>query len=116
LYLLVLKGREGIEDLDAEYWLRMIESYGGDSPVIVVLNQINAMHFDVNRRDLQSRFPSIREFVETDCADRTGIDRLHAAIRREVDRLEDVRAAFPSAWFAIKQGLPEDHADYLTYE
>jgi Ras of Complex, Roc, domain of DAPkinase/TIR domain len=29
LYLLVLNGREGGEDLDAEYWLKHIESFGG---------------------------------------------------------------------------------------
>jgi Ras of Complex, Roc, domain of DAPkinase/TIR domain len=31
LYLLVLNGREGGEDVDAEYWLKHIESFGGDS-------------------------------------------------------------------------------------
>jgi internalin A len=35
LYLLVLNGREGGEDVDAEYWLKLIESFGGESPVIV---------------------------------------------------------------------------------
>jgi internalin A len=42
LYLLVLNGREGGEDADADYWLRLIESFGGNSPVIVVLNKIAA--------------------------------------------------------------------------
>jgi internalin A len=39
LYLLVLSGRQGGEDAEAEYWLQLIESFGGDSPVIVVLNK-----------------------------------------------------------------------------
>nr|WP_250564806.1 leucine-rich repeat domain-containing protein [Adonisia turfae] len=34
LYLLVLNGRQGHEDADAEYWLELIESFGGESPVI----------------------------------------------------------------------------------
>ena len=91
LYLLVLSGREGTGDLDAEYWLRMIESFGAESPVIVVLNKIQEKPFDVNRRALQSKYPGIREFLRTDCKDRTGLDDLHAAIRREIDRLEDRR-------------------------
>ena len=33
LYLLVLNGREGGEDADADYWLRLIESFGAESPV-----------------------------------------------------------------------------------
>ena len=42
LYLLVLNGREGGEDADADYWLRLIDSFGAESPVIVVLNKIKA--------------------------------------------------------------------------
>ena len=34
LYLLVLNGRQGHEDADAEYWLSLIESFGEDSAVI----------------------------------------------------------------------------------
>lgn len=50
LYVLVLNGREGGEEEDAEKWLKLIESFGtegsaeGDrkhAPVIVVLNKIN---------------------------------------------------------------------------
>jgi hypothetical protein len=40
LYLLVLNGREGGEDDDAAYWMKHIETFGGDSPVVVVQNKI----------------------------------------------------------------------------
>ena len=49
LYLLVLNGREGGEDADADYWLKLITSFGGDSPVIVVLNKIKEHPLDLNR-------------------------------------------------------------------
>ena len=74
LYLLVLNGREGGEDADADYWLRLIESFGGNSPVIVVLNKIKEHPFDLNRRALEQKYVGIREFVPTDCEDGTGID------------------------------------------
>ena len=91
LYLLVLDGREGGEDADADYWLRLIESFGGDSPVIVVLNKIKEHPFDLNRRALEQKYVGIREFVQTDCEDGTGIEELRRAIERETDRLEDLR-------------------------
>ncbi len=116
LYLLVITGREGTEDEDAEYWLRIIESFGGDSPVIVVLNKINEHAFNVNRRALQAKYPGIREFIETDCEDRTGIDDLHAAILRETDQLEGLRDVFPASWFDIKQKLGRTKKNYLTFE
>lgn len=38
LYLLVLEPRTGLAQRDAEYWLKLIETQGGGSPVIVVMN------------------------------------------------------------------------------
>jgi internalin A len=64
LYLLVLSGREGSADTDAEYWLELIEGFGGDSPVIVVMNKIREQPFELNRRALQGKYPVIREFVK----------------------------------------------------
>ena len=115
LYLLVLSGREGNEDLEAEYWLRIIESFGAESPVIVVLNKIREMPFEVNRRALQAKYPGIREFLKTDCADRTGIDDLHAAVRRETDRLPNLRVPFPAGWFTIKNELSGSKKNFLSY-
>jgi internalin A len=97
LYLLVLNGREGGEDADADYWLKLITSLGSDSPVIVVLNKIKEHPFDLNRRALQQKYPFIRDFIKTDCADGTGIIALRAAIERETDRLEHLRDAFPAS-------------------
>jgi len=115
LYLLVLNGREGGEDADAEYWLKLIESFGGDSPVIVVLNKIKEHPFDLNRRALQQKYP-IREFIKTDCEDGTGIAELHKIIARETDRLPELRAAFPASWFTIKEQLAGMKKNYVSFE
>jgi internalin A len=117
LYLLVLNGRDGLEDADADYWLRMIESFGAESPVIVVLNKCGEHPFDVNRRGLQQKFPGvIKDFVKTDCRDDTGLDLLRAAVEREVDGLEHRRADFPTSWFAIKDRLSASDRNYVRYD
>jgi internalin A len=76
LYLLVLNGRQGHEDADADYWLSLIDSFGEGSPVLVVLNKIKEHPFDLNRRGLKQKFGIVRGFIETDCKDRTGIEEL----------------------------------------
>jgi internalin A len=119
LYLLVLSGRQGGEDAEAEYWLQLIESFGGDSPVIVVLNKISEHPFDLNRRALQRKYPAIRDFIRVDCKDGTGIDDLRGAIYRETDVLKDLRTAFPASWVAIKDRLSsmaEQGDDYIGFE
>ena len=116
LYLVVLNGRGGHEDADAEYWLRLVDSFGGDSPVLVVLNKIKEQAFDLNRGGLRERFPRIRGFLETDCADGTGIDALREAVLRETDCLEHLRDPFPASWFAIKDRLAKVRKSFLTFE
>jgi internalin A len=83
LYLLVLNGRQGHEDADADYWLTLIDNFGEGSPVLVILNKIKEHSFDVNRRALRQKFGFIREFIETDCEDGTGIEKLKQTILRE---------------------------------
>jgi internalin A len=116
LYLLVLNGRDGIEDADADYWLKLIESFGDESPVIVVMNKINEHPFDVNRRGLLQKYPFIRDFIKTDCKDNIGIKELRKAIERETDRLEHLRDAFPASWFSIKDRLARMRKNYLTFD
>ncbi|MEA5466054.1 leucine-rich repeat domain-containing protein, partial [Leptothoe sp. PORK10 BA2] len=116
LYLLVLNGRQGHEDNDAEYWLELIQSFGGDSPIIVVLNKVAEHPFDVNRRALQQKFPNIREFIQTDCEAEIATDTLRAAIERETDRLEHLRDPFPGSWFEIKKRLSTMANNYISFE
>jgi len=116
LYLLVLNGREGGEDADAEYWLQLIESFGGDSPVLVVLNKIKEHPFDLNRRALQKKYPGIRAFLQTDCEDKTGLAELDSAIRSETGQLADLRAAFPASWFKVKDRLAGMKENYLSFD
>jgi internalin A len=121
LYLLVLEGRQGVQEADADYWLKMIESFGTESegetaPVIVVLNKINLNPFELNRRALQGKYPFIKEFIFTDCKDGTGIGELRKLIERETDRLKHLRDEFPADWFAIKDNLAGMKKNFITYE
>ncbi len=117
LYLLVIDARAGKHESNIEYWLRLIESFGGDSPVIVVINKIKEhQHFDLNRRGLRQKFPNIREFIQTDCEDNTGIDELLRSIQRETDRLPNLRDPFPTSWFTIKDTLAAPKENFITYE
>ena len=109
LYLVVLNGRDGLEDEDAHYWLKMVESFGEGSPAIVVLNKINGTPFELNERDLKKRYPFIKAFVKTDCEGQRppGIAQLRKLVQKETNALEGIRASFPESWFGIKDRLGE---------
>jgi internalin A len=116
LYILVLNGRQGHEDADAEYWLALIESFGAESPVLIVLNKIKAHPFDLNRRALRQKFPNIVDFLETDCETSDGIDNLRQTIERETDHLKHLRDAFPASWFGIKDQIATMPENFISFE
>ena len=120
LYLLVLEGRQGGEDADAEYWLKLIESFGTEddgniAPVLIVLNKSSLNPFDLNRLALRRKYPFIKEFLVTDCNTGYGIQELRASIEQEIDRLPYLRAAFPASWFAIKDKLATMQDNFISF-
>jgi internalin A len=116
LYLLVLAGRQGREDADAEYWLSLIDSLADKSPVIIVLNKVKEHPFGLNRTALQAKFGFIRDVLTTDCADGTGLEELARAIRRETDALPNLRDPFPASWVAVKDRLSSMQESWLRLE
>ncbi len=116
VYLLVLSGREGMADQDAEYWLKLIESFGGESPVLVVLNKQREYAFDVNQRQLQGKYPFIKGFIKTDCDDQMGLDELHRRIREEINALPHLRDGFPTEWFEVKDNLPKVKKSFISFQ
>lgn len=119
LYLLVLNAREGEQDANIDYWLRLIASFSADSPVLIVVNKIHQHAFELNRRGLQAKFPAIRGFLQTDCDAGTGLEDLHQAILRETDALDHLRDPLPASWFTVKDLLislrERDGMSFITY-
>ncbi|MFM9961929.1 MAG: COR domain-containing protein [Planctomycetaceae bacterium] len=128
LYLLVLDGRGGQQEAEADYWLRLVASFAPESPVLVILNKIKKDHFTLNRGALQQKFPQVQGFVETDCDNPApdkqpgkngyGIAELNAAIAQQVDQLPEIRQVFPASWFVIKEQLSQSKTEqnFLTLD
>ncbi|MDY6786291.1 MAG: COR domain-containing protein [Cyanobacteriota bacterium] len=115
LYLLAIDARLGEEDNRIEYWLKMIQSFGDDSPIIIVGNKIDQHPLDLDRRGLQSKYPAIKAFVETSCETGDGIEELKEVITREITKIEHLSDLLPSSWFAIKKVLENLDRDYIPY-
>jgi internalin A len=120
LYLLVVDARKDDQISNIEYWLKLIESFGGASPILIIINQIDQLKgqrpLNLDRKALQEKY-NIKNFIETSCPDPpVGIEALKAAIAREVEQLKHVRDIWPREWLAIKQRLKGMQADYIPIE
>jgi len=118
LYLIVLDGRKGREDEDAEYWLKYIKTFGGGSPTIIVMNKQKLHPYDLNRRGLQEKYPFIRSFIPTDCSRnrKNGIPELKRAIRDTLGKMPEVRTPFHETWFKIKKRLEKMKQPFISFK
>jgi internalin A len=114
LYILVLDGRK---DERTEYWLRHIEAFGGNSPVLIVLNKIdsNAL-FDVNRPFLQEKYPSIRGFFRISCKTGKDIAQFKDSLLDELAKVEMIGTILPGSWFKVKRRLEQLDRPYISAE
>ena len=117
LYLLVLEWRRDGCDEEADYWFRLIRTFGGpDAPVVIVLNKQKLAPFDVNRGAWLEKYSgNIRAFVETDCVDSKSISRLKETIQEQLNTVEILKTRFPTQWFAIKEELARMSADFVSF-
>ncbi len=116
VYLLVLDARRDEGGNRVEYWLKLIQSFGGESPVIIVINKIDQQAFSLNRTGLQAKYPSIMGYCEISCRDNTGLDALKGSILNAVRILPHVFDPFPSTWLQIKNELENLDVDFLPYQ
>nr|WP_322710677.1 COR domain-containing protein [Nostoc sp. ChiSLP03a] len=132
LYLLVLDSRIGEEENRIEYWLKMIQSFGEGSPVIIVGNKRDQQSLYIDRRGLQIKYSNIKAFVETSCLNShdQGITELKTKIQdlitqaltelgnAEENVLKHIRDTLPLSWFNVKMKLREraQEQNFISYE
>ena len=107
LYLLVIDARAGEKESNIHYWLKIIQSYGGDSPVLVVVNKCDLHPHELNETRLMRDYPNIRGFVQTSCTTGRGMAELRREIGKLVRRLPHVFDELPGSYFAVKENLEE---------
>jgi internalin A len=116
LYLILISGREGTEDHDAEYWLSLVRSFAGNVPIIILLNKWDDYQFELNRQLLKEKYGKNLVFVETDSRSGTGMSELHERICQLAKKLPGLKAAWPTEWRQIKDELPRKRKSWLTFD
>lgn len=118
LYLLVIDNRKNEQQNRVEYWLKLIETYGGDSPVIIIGNCADEHPLQVKERTLKKKYPQIKKVIATSCKDGRGIGDLFQAIAKKINNIPHIHDLIPTSWFQIKNQLEEMQStyDFISYE
>lgn len=105
LYLLLFDNRNSEAQNRLEYWLRLIENYAPDSPIILVGNKSDQHPLDLNQRQLRSKYPNIRAILPLSCATGQGLEQLRTVLSYELSQLPHIHDQMPQTWFDLKQLL-----------
>jgi internalin A len=130
LYLLVIDNRKNEQQNRVEYWLKLLQTYGGDSPVIIVGNCADDEKYPrVAIRTLKKKYPKIvlpekdnlfsqDSVISTSCKTGEGIETLRREIARQIDTVPHINDLLPVSWFKIKTKLEKMQKDYdfISYE
>ncbi|BCU10472.1 leucine-rich repeat protein [Microcystis aeruginosa] len=118
LYLLVLDNRKNEQQNRLEYWLKLIETYGGNSPVIIVGNCADENPPQVKIRTLRKKYPQITKLIATSCKTGVGIEQLVQEIASQIDAIPHIKDLLPNSWFEIKTQLEamQESYDFISYE
>ena len=118
LYLLVIDNRKNEQQNRVEYWLKLIKTYGGNSPVIIIGNCTDEHPLQIKKRTLIKKYPQVKQVIATSCKDGTGIDLLYREINKQIQSMPHVRDLIPKDWLNIKAKLEEMQAesDFISYE
>lgn len=115
IYLVVLTGRQGQPMQEAEYWLRLIRTYGTGSPVVIALNQIKAHPFTVDEHFLRENYPEVKAVVKTDCDPRVGIEPLRKLLGKLAGGMPSVREKIDPAWARVRTQLEDMKESFVTF-
>jgi small GTP-binding protein len=116
IYLLVLDSRKGIQENIAEYWLTLIQSYAGDSPIIVVNNKTDLQKQDLDEAALRKKYSSITSIVNVSVVSGAGISEIRRTIRRAADELVHLKNRFPLSWYGVRSDLEQRPHSYISYK
>lgn len=77
-------------------------------------NKIEQHPFDLNYRDLRTRYPHIRDFIKTDCKTGIGIEEVRSAIERVVFEMPGIHAVIKAEWLAVKEQLEAMQESFIN--
>ena len=111
LYALVADTRK--DDTDFYYWLNIAELLSDGSPLLIIKNEKQDRHREINERALKGQFDSLKEVLATNLATNRGLEEVKEEIEHYIKKLPHIGSALPKTWVRVREGLEKDQRNYI---
>lgn len=123
LYILVWDARAEEEYGRVDYWLKTIESFANESPIIIAINKCDSKITRVNRIDMKEyvlKYPQIKTVLDISCKDNINIERMRNWIKKEASSLQITKERWLKSWYEVRKEMEEisktkAHVSYDDY-
>ena len=112
LYVLVADTRK--DDTDFYYWLNIVELLSDNSPLIIVKNEKQDRHREINERQLRGQFNNLKEILATNLASNRGLERVKIEIKHYIRNLPHIGSVLPKTWVRVREMLEKDIRNYIS--
>lgn len=117
LYVVFVNARDNTQDERARYWLHNIKSFADNSPVIMVINQMDQNpSASVNESSLRRLYPELRDIIKMSAITFTKEafeDALQKQIIRNIKSMQIIDTMFSDSWIQLKKCLQEMQEFYI---
>ena len=114
LYALVADTRK--EDTDFYYWLNIAELLSDGSPLLIVKNEKQDRHREINERALKGQFDSLKQILATNLATNRGLQDVREEIEHYLKKLPHIGSPLPKTWIRVREQLEKDPRNYISLE
>lgn len=121
LYVFVWDARAEEEYGRIDYWLKTIESFAEDSPIIICINKCDKNVTRINRIDFKEykeKYPQITMILDISCKDNVNIPRLKGLIKKLASNLPITKERWIKSWYDVRMEIEHlsETKKYITYE
>lgn len=117
VYVVFVNVRDNNQDERAFYWLHNIRNFANESPVLLVLNQIDQNPgASVNETGLRRLYPSLKDVIRLSALTDSREEfqkKLYGRICAMIPSMEMVRDSFLSSWIRLKERLTDMQEYYI---
>ncbi len=103
LYFLVVDDRT--ESTDFYYWLKLAETFGENSPLLIIKNEKHDRQCPIDEDSLCNKFTNFKAALSTNLETNRGLDQIHTQIRSYLSTLDHVKQTIPAHWANIRAVL-----------
>ncbi len=114
MYALVADTRK--EDTDFYYWLNVVELLSDNSPLLIIKNEKQNRHREINERQLRGEFTNLEKTLATNLATKRGLPQILSEIKHYISNMPHIGTALPKTWVDVRKKLENDPRNYISID